>query len=380
MQIFILLYADDIILMSNCPNDLQSQINVIQKYFESADLQVNLGKTKTMIINSGNQPITNFYWNGEFIEQKSNSALTQLMQTVADSRVKDIDISRRLFDALVTSIPMYAFPIWGMKFVDKLEKLQTRCLRWLTGSSTYTPGHILRLETGWVSTKLIICKSILTTICNVALKPSSTEEAKSCLKFLIREENHDHVINQWKHFFEEYNLSADFMDLIQDYTIKRHNDIIGKYAQALLNDDVSRMITINYNNIAEIKSHAIKDQIYTSNLSWPMKRFWQNMRLQEPRVWTGRKCTNLGEMYNKWNRHRNKPAQNCKCGHRVEDLFHVMIECNIYNTIRNSEIKVIKLNSITRSNFHHLFYKPDHINEFYTYWKLAMEQRDKPHY
>ncbi|CAG7820412.1 unnamed protein product [Allacma fusca] len=205
-----------------------------------------------MIINSGNQPITNFYWNGEFIEQvtnykylgieitrngkfnkhlkeilqKSNSALTQLMQTVADSRVKDIDISRRLFDALVTSIPMYAFPIWGMKFVDKLEKLQTRCLRWLTGSSTYTPGHILRLETGWVSTKLIICKSILTTICNVALKPSSTEEAKSCLKFLIREENHDNMINQWKHFFEEYNLSADLMYLILDYTIKRHNNII----------------------------------------------------------------------------------------------------------------------------------------------------------
>ena len=50
---FLLLFADDIVLVSSTPSGLQNQINNLEKASNSLGLTVNLDKTKVMIFRKG---------------------------------------------------------------------------------------------------------------------------------------------------------------------------------------------------------------------------------------------------------------------------------------------------------------------------------------
>ena len=49
IKLFILLYADDTILFSDSPDDLQMQLNIFNEYCKNSKLKVNSGKTECMI-------------------------------------------------------------------------------------------------------------------------------------------------------------------------------------------------------------------------------------------------------------------------------------------------------------------------------------------
>ena len=52
-QIFLLLFADNVVLVSSTPGGLQKKINNFEKASESLGLSVNLDKTKVMIVRKG---------------------------------------------------------------------------------------------------------------------------------------------------------------------------------------------------------------------------------------------------------------------------------------------------------------------------------------
>ena len=52
-EILLLLFADDIVLVSSTPSGLQNQINNLEKASNSLGLTVNLDKTKVMIFRKG---------------------------------------------------------------------------------------------------------------------------------------------------------------------------------------------------------------------------------------------------------------------------------------------------------------------------------------
>ena len=52
MNLFVLLYADDTILLAETPDGLQKQLNIFSKYCNLWRLKVNAEKTKVMIFGS----------------------------------------------------------------------------------------------------------------------------------------------------------------------------------------------------------------------------------------------------------------------------------------------------------------------------------------
>ena len=52
-EIFSLLFADDIVLLSSTPTGLQTQINSLQRASDSLGLTVNIDKTKVMVFRKG---------------------------------------------------------------------------------------------------------------------------------------------------------------------------------------------------------------------------------------------------------------------------------------------------------------------------------------
>ena len=56
LKLFILLFADDTVLLSNSKEDLQFSLNLFEKYCEEWKLQVNTTKTKILIFSGGRIP------------------------------------------------------------------------------------------------------------------------------------------------------------------------------------------------------------------------------------------------------------------------------------------------------------------------------------
>ena len=58
LKLYLLLYADDIVIFSNTSDDLQKGLDVLSDYCQRWKLSVNTEKTKIMVFrNGGNLPI-----------------------------------------------------------------------------------------------------------------------------------------------------------------------------------------------------------------------------------------------------------------------------------------------------------------------------------
>ena len=53
IKLFLLLYADDIVISSSSPEGLQDGLNQLETYCKSCKLQVNTSKTKIMVFRKG---------------------------------------------------------------------------------------------------------------------------------------------------------------------------------------------------------------------------------------------------------------------------------------------------------------------------------------
>ena len=52
-KLYILLYADDTVILAENPNDLQASLNEMEKYCDTFDLHINVNKTKILIFSRG---------------------------------------------------------------------------------------------------------------------------------------------------------------------------------------------------------------------------------------------------------------------------------------------------------------------------------------
>ena len=76
----ILLYADDLVLMAESKEGLQSQIDTLQDYCQKWKLKINTNKTKTMVFNRGNKIINaNFKIENSPIENVKNFTIWDLI-------------------------------------------------------------------------------------------------------------------------------------------------------------------------------------------------------------------------------------------------------------------------------------------------------------
>ena len=65
-----LMYADDVVLLSNSKEGLQKSLSSLQKYCDSWNLKINIEKTKILIFNKSGKLLKNdkFFINGILLE------------------------------------------------------------------------------------------------------------------------------------------------------------------------------------------------------------------------------------------------------------------------------------------------------------------------
>jgi hypothetical protein len=175
-EIFSLLFADDIALVSHTTVGLQNQLNMLSQASDRIGLVVNLEKTKIMVFRKGGHLARHERWflNGQQLEVVNSytylgytlttklSVDKGLEQITIKAKRKTIDIFRalwkigctdvkvflRLFDLQVQPALTYAAEIWGVKEVKKIEQVHMYACKKVLSVSQKTPNSMIYGELG----------------------------------------------------------------------------------------------------------------------------------------------------------------------------------------------------------------------------------------
>ena len=147
LKLFVLMYADDTIILAENERDLQRALNSVHEYCTEFKLIVNTNKTKIIIFSRGKvRRFTTFKYGCDIIEvvsdyvylgikMNSNNTFAKAMKKQLDqgrraqfsmlikARNLDlpIDIQIKLFESIVCPILLYGSEVWGFQKIDMLE-------------------------------------------------------------------------------------------------------------------------------------------------------------------------------------------------------------------------------------------------------------------
>ena len=150
LKLFLLLYADDSVIFSETPENLQHLLNKSKLYCDKFKLKLNARKCKVVIFSRGKvRKYPNFYIGEDLIEvvssflylglklnynNRMNVALRDLYDRASRAMFSllkkskllnlPIDITVDLFDKTIAHILTYGCEVWGFTNLEILEKLQ----------------------------------------------------------------------------------------------------------------------------------------------------------------------------------------------------------------------------------------------------------------
>jgi hypothetical protein len=174
LYLFLMLYADDTVVLAESPEALQRALDILKKYCDAWGLDINVNKTKVMIFSRGKiRKVPTFYfdnktvdvvWDYKYLGVKFNynnkfKKAQQLQLSLANRAMFSLlrkcrqlnlplDIQLELFEKCVHPILLYGCEIWAYENMDVVTKLQLRFLKLLLGVKVSTPTCMVLGELG----------------------------------------------------------------------------------------------------------------------------------------------------------------------------------------------------------------------------------------
>ena len=173
-KIFTLLYADDTVIFSESPDQLQNMLNVFNDYCKEWKLTVNVSETKVLIISRG-RPSTKIHFyldrtklkivhenkylgiylsrSGSFSTAKkytaeqANKTLFSLLRKIRSLELS-FDLQIHLVNKTVKPVLLYCSEIWGMGNCDIIERIQLKFLKRIFNLKRSTPTFMIYGELG----------------------------------------------------------------------------------------------------------------------------------------------------------------------------------------------------------------------------------------
>ena len=149
LKLYILMYADDTVVLAESEDEMQKSLNTLHKYCEEWKLKINVTKTKIMIFSRGkvrslpdlmfgNSKIeVVFEYNYLGIILNYNGNFTKAIKSLYDKGSKAMffllitDLQLHLFDKVVTPVILYGCEVWGFESCKKLDKLQIKFCKYI---------------------------------------------------------------------------------------------------------------------------------------------------------------------------------------------------------------------------------------------------------
>ncbi len=227
LKIFLLLYADDTVIISDDPISFQSLLNDFDNYCSEWKLNINMSKTKVIVFGSNKPTNYNFTFNGRRIEtvkeykylgilfslsgsflnarknivSQANKAMHILYRRIYNVDLP-IDIQLKVFDQTILPILTYNCETWGFENLDIIERVHTEFLRKITKSKRSTPLYMLYGELGRYPIEITI-KARLIKFWGKLLSGSSSKISRKCYDNMLSTEINNKWLKHIKHILDE---------------------------------------------------------------------------------------------------------------------------------------------------------------------------------
>ena len=177
IKISILLYADDIVLLSDTPEGLQRELDVLNTWIKKYRMAVNMEKTKIIHFRKSNKERTtypfklgndnvnitenykylgltlneyrNYKETSHILAKSASRALGALTAKYINARGLLFSTFTKLYNSTVLPVLHYACPIWGAKIYNHCDNIHHRAMRTFLGAGKKSPIPALYGEMGW---------------------------------------------------------------------------------------------------------------------------------------------------------------------------------------------------------------------------------------
>ncbi|CAL8100782.1 unnamed protein product [Orchesella dallaii] len=404
--IHVLAYADDLVIIADCPSHLQAKLNRLSQYCEDKGLTVNVGKTKILVFEHCHrqdkkseaflyraEPIEvvqeftylgitfcvcgKFHKHLENIKQKCANVTGSIVAIILRSRTQSWDAVMKLLDALILSIPLYGAEVWALEYVEDLEKIQLNFLKRLLTLPQCTPGYMLRLETGINHMITTVLHRALGWWVKVSHLPAS-RLPRSCLEEMSKMQmNHNDTWLDLVQTTIDRCKASEILDVHDIFTADQEQLILRTWhmakEQRALEDEERRdkggsKFTSLY---GRIKNNSTQEMYLSYPMSFHKKRIFAQLRLHPDRL----RFLNLYV-----NRYKNTflPTKYCTlCNTKDnDDIYHMLCICPMYLPLRGNIEKLS--NTPSRLTFHKVFrnYDCDYVHQICSFVQKALRKRD----
>jgi len=176
IELYILLFADDLALLSFSPAGLRHQLKCLEICCNKMHLIVNIDKTKVMVFRRGGFLGANEFWTfkGEALEVvnsyrylgytfttmlsvnigtrsfalKGREAAYSVLRMLRTFRDINRKIFFKIFDSKISSILLYASELWGTSQIEDIERVHLVACKRFLGLPRATPNNIVYSELG----------------------------------------------------------------------------------------------------------------------------------------------------------------------------------------------------------------------------------------
>lgn len=341
----VLLYADDLVLMSESPEGLQLMINRLATYCKKWGLIINTEKSKIMVFarHTRSSVSNNWFFDGNSLEVTkkhkylgielnsttdfkshlaAKAATCQSLLNITWRRIfanEHISPSAKykIYEAVVTSTLCYAAQVWGMDEFDEIEKFQRNFLKKMFNLPMNTPHYAIYLETGLPK----LYTSTLKLQADYVIKVLSYPDSRLTKKMLLYEiRNKDWWMSKWQ------NIGTSFGE---DVVIDANSQNGGKLKEQLykiiqIREDSDRAALIA--NARQSESRIMYAQL-EYNL---MNNYFKNsLRYKEISLIFKTRCELISLNGCPYNGSFNQFCTLCNLASK-EDCFHFMSVCPIF--------------------------------------------------
>ena len=176
IELFLLLFADDVILLSDTVMGLQNQLNILKREADRLQLTVNLDKTNIMVFRNcghlsnkeiwrfGDQQVTvtnNYKYLGvifttrlslnvgwEQASKKGRKAVIEILRAMRKLGTIDTSIMWKLFDTQIQPMLSCGAEVWGLSKSIQLEAVHTFAIKRFLNVPLHSSNKVCYGETG----------------------------------------------------------------------------------------------------------------------------------------------------------------------------------------------------------------------------------------
>lgn len=261
-----LLYADDIVLLADDIAILQKMIDKVETYCKIWCLEVNLSKSEIMVFRNGGKLSKHEKWmyNGREIKisnefkylgvtftpkmkflkhvQNRNKEAKNAINSTWKQFIGKADINMnakwKLFLAVCRSIQTYAAQVWGFTYFEESNTLLRFFLKRILRVPSFTPNHILMLETDVEDTQIYTLGLHLNYLGKTLFQYSENRLPQKLTQLIYRKNTFwakelkvlaESFSLEWSHVMSSQNNWFTFcQDIIKCIKLQIHNENIRK--------------------------------------------------------------------------------------------------------------------------------------------------------